>query len=290
MIEKERIEQEKQYQKQLKKEVKAIFKKHLISDAPYYSLQNALGIDRHVSVFQAIMYNTKPDKFKAFMQALIDKGLVEYYKYGLAFNFDFGANWYGYSPLLNAQFELENYIIPVQHSKSYKTFMSDYIHVNLLDLSKTRFEDLKYLIKRVDWPEIISHSIHYGNFGNNISASIIKNHMLEIFQKDSACRYFKPGGYDGLLSIISYGLFDSSKLLDKIAFKDLTIAVDDYMINFLREYCLYENDNLKERYKELHSKYVLKYLPSITIHGFEAFYQFLRTEVSSETRLLLALM
>lgn len=289
MNEKERIEQQKNYEKQLRKEVKAIFEKYLDSTVPFDKLKEAKKSDEHIQVFQAIQYNTDPDKFDEFIKALIDKDMIEYYDYGTAFNFNIGMNWYGYSPLLNALLAIEDYIMPIEITKKYKTYISDYLYSNELDISQKRFEDFKFLTKRVDWPQLIRYSIEHGNFGNDTSREIIKNEMHDIFLKDTSCRYYKSGGIEGFLSIISFGLFDDVKLLDRIANGDKTLDVNNEMITFLREYCLFESETIKERYKELHSNYVLKHLPRVTIHGLEEFYWFLRTKVSSDTKLLLAL-
>ena len=289
MNEKERIEQQKKYEKQLKKEVKAIFEKYLISTVPFDKLRDAKNSDDHIQTFQAIQYNTDPVQFNEFIKALIDKDMIEYYDYGIAFNFNIGMNWYGFSPLLNVMLEIEDYIMTVEITKKYKTYISDYLHSNELDISQKRFEDFKFLTKRVNWPQLIRYSIEHGNFGNDTSSELIKSALNDIFLKNTSCRYYKSGGIEGLISIISYGLFDDVKLLDRIAHGDKTLDVNHEMITFLREYCLFESDTMEERYKELHSKYVLKQLPRITIHGLEEFYWFLRRQVSHKTRLLLAL-
>jgi len=283
MNEKGRLEQEKQ----LKKEVKKIFKKYLISTQPFDVLQDAKTKEQHIEVFQAIQYNTDDEKFNCFINALVEKGLIEYTLYGTAFNFNIGNYFFRYSPLLDSLMELEDYTISSVVTRIYKTDFSDYIYLNRFDLSKHHFEDFKYLSKRVNWPDLIRHSIVNGNFGNDVSADIIKKSIGDIFIKNSACRYFKSGGYEGLLSLISYGLFDDAILLNKIAKNDPSIDVNDDMIIFLRDYCINDYETKEERYRELHSKYALKYLPLITIHGFEDFYWFLRNHVSHETRLLL---
>ena len=289
MNEKERIEQQKNYERQLRKEVKAIFEKYLISTVPFDKLKDAKKSDEHIQLFQAIQYNTDPVQFDEFVNALIDKDMIEYYDYGIAFNFNIGMNWYGYSPLLNALLEIEDYIIPVEITKKYKTYISDYLSSNELDISQKRFEDFKFLTKRVDWPQLIRYSIEHGNFGNDSSREFIKNALNDIFLKDTSCRYYKSGGIEGLISVISYGLFDDVKLIDRIALGDKTLDVSDEMITFLREYCLFESDTMEDRYSELHSKHAIKHLPRITIHGLEEFYWFLRKQVSDKTRLLLAM-
>jgi hypothetical protein len=289
MNEKERIEQGEQHQKQVENEVKAIFKKHLVSTAPFESLQKAQNREENIKVFQAIKYNTDEIMFHKFVDALLAKNLAKFFTYEQAFNPNGGNKSFGYSALIEALMEIDEYTIPVDISKKYKTQFANYSHMNRMDLSKSRFSDFKYMVKRINWPILINHSIHYGNFGNDISSRIISDSMPEMFQKYTGAVHFKSAGYEEMLVIISYALFDNVRLLDRIAYKDKTIYVDDDMISFLRDYCLFESDTAEERYKGLHSKYVLKYLPAITIHGFEEFYQFLKKHVSDETRLLLAL-
>ena len=285
MNEKERLAQEKK----LKKEVKEIFKKYLDSTSPFESLQQAKSSEENVKTFQAIKYNTEDTAFCKFINALLDKDLANYYTYALAFNLNGGNSFFGYSALIDALMEIDEYTIPVEISKKYKTYITYYLHVNRMNLSKSRFDDFKYLSKRVNWPNLINHSIHYGNFGNDVSSGIISASILNMFLKRTGTVYYKSAGYEELLTIISYGLFDSVKLLDRIAHGDKSLNVSDQMITFLREYCINVYETKEERYRELHSQYALKYLPHITIHGFEEFYWFLRNNVSDETRLLLAL-
>lgn len=289
MNENERNKQAKNYEEKLKKDVKAIFKKYLDSTTPFESLQHAKDVKDIVDTFQAIKFNTDDEKFQKFIDALIEKDLANHFTYQIAFNSYGGSSFFGYSALIEAMMEIKEYVIPDKLSKKLKTYFTDYIHVNQIDLSVKKFDSFMYISKRVNWPRLINHSIHYGLFGNNVSAQIIKEHMRDIFANKSACRYFESGGFEGFLTIISYGLLNDVKLIDMIALDDKALKVSDEMISFLREYILYSDGTKEERYEDLHSKYLPKYLPHVNIHGFEEFYWFLKDKVSKGTQLLLAM-
>jgi len=282
---------QKEYYNRIIKDIKVVFMKYFDSEDYFDQLVVASNVNKHIKIFSKAKKDLSTERFKDFIDELIEYDMIKHYVYSQVLNYDCSNCFFGYSPLLDFIMKAEDFTISNAIIKKYKTYFSDFLSFEKFDICSKRFESFRYLSKRVNWQKLIKDSYKNGNFGNEVSTTIIKDSLQDMFQKNPASRYYDTLDLETFFLIVIHDMLENVTIIDRIANDDFKVSQE--IIDFIREYILFQEDNQLLRHKSLHmiklkdfkiNKNIEKYSSNL-----EKFYQFLRNKVSPESLLLLSL-
>lgn len=284
---------QKKYYNQKIKEIKLVFINYFGNEDYFNHLVASSSLDKHIKIFNKANKNLSNDLFKDFIDELIEFDMINHYVYSNILNYDCSDCFFGYSPLLNFIMKADNFNTSNETSRNYKTYFSDYLSYEEFDISSKRFDSFKYLTKRINWSKIIKYSFRKGKFGNDVSSKIIEESLPDMFQMRSASVNYAPLDIESFLLIVVHGMFDNIKIIERIAISERSLYISPEIFGFIREYALFDDEDVSVRYNMLHMKNIkelkVKKLNEIYAHNLEKFYQFLKIKVSTESLLLIAL-